>query len=53
MLPDPGRLWCMVWTLPEPMLAEPVNNPTLPPGWAAEPRTGTGPLLARYPTGGS
>ncbi|MGW7476031.1 MULTISPECIES: SDR family oxidoreductase [unclassified Streptomyces] len=49
MLSDPGRLWCMVWTLCEPMLAEPVNNPVLPPGWAAEPKwDGYLALLARY-----
>ncbi len=48
MLPDPGRPWCMVWTLPEPMLAEPGNNPALPPGWAAEPKwDGNRALLAR------
>ncbi|RLV64210.1 ATP-dependint DNA ligase [Streptomyces sp. CBMAI 2042] len=39
----------MVWTLPKPMLAEPVNNPVLPPGWAAEPKwDGYRALLARY-----
>ncbi|MEV7060763.1 ATP-dependent DNA ligase [Streptomyces microflavus] len=42
----------MVWTLPEPMLAEPVNNPALPPGWAAEPKwDGYRALLARYADG--
>ena len=25
-----------MWILPEPMLAQPVPDPTLPPGWAAE-----------------
>ncbi|MEW5542860.1 hypothetical protein AB1339_35135 [Streptomyces cyaneofuscatus] len=31
------------------MLAEPVNNPVLPPGWAAEPKwDGYRALLARY-----
>ncbi|MFE5219309.1 MULTISPECIES: ATP-dependent DNA ligase [unclassified Streptomyces] len=28
----------MTWTLPEPMLAAPVSDPALPPGWAAEPK---------------
>lgn len=28
----------MTWTLPEPMLAAPVSDPDLPPGWAAEPQ---------------
>ncbi|MFJ9154275.1 hypothetical protein ACIRP7_40970 [Streptomyces sp. NPDC102270] len=28
----------MTWTLPEPMLAAPVSDPTLPPGWATEPK---------------
>ncbi|MEV5801812.1 hypothetical protein [Streptomyces collinus] len=28
----------MTWTLPEPMLAAPVSDPDLPPGWAAEPK---------------
>ncbi|MFJ8405958.1 hypothetical protein ACIQ9K_36600, partial [Streptomyces microflavus] len=42
----------MVWTLPEPMLAEPVNNPALPSGWAAEPKwDGYRALLARYADG--
>ncbi|WP_307823927.1 ATP-dependent DNA ligase [Streptomyces sp. MBT58] len=42
----------MVWTLPEPMLAEPVNNPALPPGFAAEPKwDGYRALLARYVDG--
>ncbi|GFN09881.1 hypothetical protein Smic_84370 [Streptomyces microflavus] len=42
----------MVWTLPEPMLAEPVNNPALPPGFAAEPKwDGYRALLARYADG--
>ncbi|MCT9143023.1 DNA ligase-like domain-containing protein [Streptomyces violarus] len=26
----------MTWTLPEPMLATTVPDPTLPPGWASE-----------------
>ncbi|MXG30472.1 ATP-dependent DNA ligase [Streptomyces sp. YIM 132580] len=43
----------MVWTLPEPMLAEPVNNPALPAGWAEEPKwDGSRALLARYADGG-
>ncbi|OEJ21164.1 hypothetical protein AR457_41415 [Streptomyces agglomeratus] len=25
-----------MWTLPDPMLAAPVSDPGLPPGWAAE-----------------
>ncbi|MFD8440156.1 ATP-dependent DNA ligase [Streptomyces microflavus] len=42
----------MVWTLPEPMLAEPVNNSALPPGWAAGPKwDGYRALLARYADG--
>ncbi|MER6639629.1 ATP-dependent DNA ligase [Streptomyces microflavus] len=42
----------MVWTLPEPMLAEPVNNPALPQGFAAEPKwDGYRALLARYADG--
>ncbi|MFD8440499.1 hypothetical protein ACFV2I_36290 [Streptomyces microflavus] len=42
----------MVWTLPEPMLAEPVNSPALPPGFAAEPKwDGYRALLARYADG--
>ncbi|MFJ1975314.1 hypothetical protein ACIO93_42605 [Streptomyces sp. NPDC087903] len=28
----------MTWTLPEPMLATPVSEPALRPGWAAEPK---------------
>ncbi|MEV4790155.1 ATP-dependent DNA ligase [Streptomyces tuirus] len=28
----------MTWSLPEPMLAAPVDNPALPAGWAAEPK---------------
>ncbi|GHI33381.1 ATP-dependent DNA ligase [Streptomyces daghestanicus] len=28
----------MTWSLPEPMLTVPVDNPALPPGWAAEPK---------------
>ncbi|MET7887824.1 ATP-dependent DNA ligase [Streptomyces avermitilis] len=28
----------MTWTLPEPMLAAPVPDPVLRPGWAAEPK---------------
>ncbi|MEU7429249.1 hypothetical protein [Streptomyces sp. NPDC040750] len=28
----------MTWTLPEPMLAAPVSDPSLPPGHAAEPK---------------
>lgn len=28
----------MTWTLPEPMLAAPVSDPTLRPGWVAEPK---------------
>ncbi|MFC7987667.1 hypothetical protein [Streptomyces sp. NPDC057336] len=40
----------MTWTLPEPMLAEPVAEPGLPPGWAAEPKwDGYRAQLARYP----
>ncbi|MFF7976239.1 transposase [Streptomyces sp. NPDC007905] len=32
------KAWLMTWTLPEPMLAAPVSDPDLPPGWAAEPK---------------
>ncbi|MFF0094907.1 hypothetical protein ACFYSF_33900 [Streptomyces canus] len=28
----------MTWTLPEPMLATPVPDPALLPGWAAKPK---------------
>lgn len=28
----------MTWTLPDPMLAASVTDPTLPLGWAAEPK---------------
>lgn len=28
----------MTWTLPEPMLATPVPDPVLAPGWASEPK---------------
>lgn len=28
----------MTWTLPEPMLAAPVSDPALLPGWAGEPK---------------
>jgi ATP-dependent DNA ligase len=28
------------WALPEPMRAVPVNDPTLPAGWAAQPKWG-------------
>jgi ATP-dependent DNA ligase len=28
----------MTWTLPEPMLATPVPDPALRPGWASEPK---------------
>jgi ATP-dependent DNA ligase len=42
----------MVWTLPEPMLAEAVNRPELPTGCAAEPKwDGYRALVARYPDG--
>ncbi|GAA1370317.1 ATP-dependent DNA ligase [Streptomyces beijiangensis] len=42
----------MVWTLPEPMLAEAVSNPVLPKGYAAEPKwDGYRALVARYPDG--
>jgi hypothetical protein len=42
----------MVWTLREPMLAEAVNNPTLPRGSAAEPKwDGYRALVARYAHG--
>ncbi|MFB8026832.1 MULTISPECIES: ATP-dependent DNA ligase [unclassified Streptomyces] len=42
----------MSWTLPEPMLAAPVNSSTLPSGWAAEAKLdGFRCMLARYADG--
>jgi ATP-dependent DNA ligase len=42
----------MVWTLPEPMLAEAVNEPALPKGCAAEPKwDGYRALVAKDPDG--
>ncbi|WP_327335690.1 hypothetical protein OG384_03140 [Streptomyces sp. NBC_01324] len=39
----------MSWTLPEPMLAAPVNSSALAPGWAAEAKwDGFRCMLARY-----
>ncbi|WP_331733193.1 hypothetical protein OHU34_43810 (plasmid) [Streptomyces sp. NBC_00080] len=42
----------MTWHLPQPMLTAPTADPTLPPGWAAEPKwDGYRAQLARYADG--
>ncbi|MFJ9010283.1 hypothetical protein [Streptomyces canus] len=44
-----GRHGAVTWTLPEPMLAAPVSDPVLPPGWAGEPKLWTGFVAVRCP----
>lgn len=56
-----GRHGAVTWTLPEPMLAAPVSDPALLPGWAGEPKLWTGfdpvrcprPALVSPPQGGA